>query len=375
LGALCDVLDQKRKPITKRDRTAGEYPYYGATGILDYVSGYLFDEPLVLVGEDGAKWAPGESTAFAVDGKCWVNNHAHVLRPHRDKVLDDWLIHFLNHSDLSRFVSGLTVPKLNQGRLREIPIPLAPISEQRRILDMLDEVLDKLGTANSNSERNRASTSALFESYLEGVFVQRAAGWRESPLGDLASFRNGINYTKNSRGDRVRIVGVRNFQKNFVVPLDDLDTVTLDGHLAEQDALRRDDILTVRSNGNIELIGRAMLVGEVGDQVSHSGFTIRIRVNRNEVLPRYVCYFLKSASTRRILTGGGTGTNIKSLNQVQLSELMIPFPPIALQKTIVTSLDNLSEEAHRLADVYTQKYAAIEGLRASLLDRAFTGQL
>ncbi|MBA3727326.1 MAG: hypothetical protein H0W86_13070, partial [Armatimonadetes bacterium] len=73
--------------------------------------------PLVLVGEDGAKWASGENTAFAVEGRCWVNNHAHVLRPLRDTVIDNWLIHYLNHSDLSDFVSGLTVPKLNQGNL------------------------------------------------------------------------------------------------------------------------------------------------------------------------------------------------------------------------------------------------------------------
>ena len=75
LGELCDVLDHKRKPITKRDREAGEYPYYGATGVLDRVAGYLFDEPLVLVGEDGAKWGSGENTAFAVEGRVWVNNH------------------------------------------------------------------------------------------------------------------------------------------------------------------------------------------------------------------------------------------------------------------------------------------------------------
>src|SRR5438552_1381307 len=94
LGDLCDVLDHRRKPITKRDRVVGRYPYYGATGVLDYVEGYLFDEKLVLVGEDGAKWASGENTAFMVDGKYWVNNHAHVLRPHRDRLLDSWLVYF-----------------------------------------------------------------------------------------------------------------------------------------------------------------------------------------------------------------------------------------------------------------------------------------
>ncbi len=106
LGSLCEILDSQRKPITKCDRKPGEYPYYGATGVQDYVDGYLFDEPLILVGEDGAKWASGDHTAFPIKGKCWVNNHAHVLRPHRHRLEDNWLIHFLVHSDLLSLFLG-----------------------------------------------------------------------------------------------------------------------------------------------------------------------------------------------------------------------------------------------------------------------------
>jgi len=137
LGSVCDILDSKRKPITKRDRVPGPYPYYGATGVLDYVEDYIFDEPLVLVGEDGAKWGAGENTAFAIEGKCWVNNHAHVIRPNRDVVMNSWIIYYLNAADLAPFISGLTVPKLNQGRLREVQIPLPSIEEQKRIVAIL----------------------------------------------------------------------------------------------------------------------------------------------------------------------------------------------------------------------------------------------
>ena len=86
LGDLCEVLDSRRQPVTKKNRRAGKYPYYGATGIVDYVDEFIFDEPLVLVGEDGAKWGSGEGTAFSVAGRCWVNNHAHVLRPVRKTI-------------------------------------------------------------------------------------------------------------------------------------------------------------------------------------------------------------------------------------------------------------------------------------------------
>jgi type I restriction enzyme S subunit len=198
LGELCDVLDSQRKPITKRDRTSGEFPYYGATGILDYVAGYIFSEKLVLIGEDGAKWGPGENSAFVANGRYWVNNHAHVIRPHRHKVLDEWIIYYLNYSDLSSFVSGLTVPKLNQGRLREIPIPLPPLPEQLRIVAVLDEAFAGLATATANAEKNLKNARELFDSYLNGTFRQKGRGWVEKTLGVFVNSREDRNLRNRS---------------------------------------------------------------------------------------------------------------------------------------------------------------------------------
>ena len=134
LGEIVEIFDSFRRPITKHDRKPGPYPYYGATGILDYVEGYLFDEPLVLIGEDGAKWGPGESSSFGVDGKVWVNNHAHVLRPRREHVMDTFLIEVLNQMDLTSYITGVTVPKLNQARMKSIEIPLPPLPVQKEIV-------------------------------------------------------------------------------------------------------------------------------------------------------------------------------------------------------------------------------------------------
>ena len=271
--------------------------------------------------------------------------------------------------------TGATFKELSGGKLKEVTIPLPPLPEQQRIVGILDETFEGIAAAKTNAEKNLQNARALFESHLQSVFTQHGPGWVEKPLGSFASFRNGINYTKDSKGERVKIVGVRNFQKHFSAPLDNLDTVTIDGQLSELDSLRQDDILTVRSNGNIELIGRCILVGEVTERLSHSGFTIRIRLSNGEVLPRYVCHFMKSASSRKLLTEGGTGTNIKSLNQGILSALAIPFPPISVQKVLVEKLKSLSEETQRLASLYERKLAALEELKKSLLHQAFTGQI
>lgn len=138
LGRLVEFLDYRRRPIVRANRKPGPYPYYGAAGIVDHIDRYLFDEPVVLVGEDGARWGPGERTAFAVTGKIWVNNHAHIVRPNRGLVLDRYLEEVLNAVDLKSYVTGLTVLKLTQGRLKRVRVPLPPLAVQRRIIAEID---------------------------------------------------------------------------------------------------------------------------------------------------------------------------------------------------------------------------------------------
>lgn len=133
----------------------------------------------MLVGEDGAKWGVGENTSFAVDGKCWVNNHAHVLRPNRSGLLDSWLIYYLNQSDLTPFITGLTVLKLNQGKLREIPIPLASLPEQKRIVAILDEVFAGIATAVATPRRTSpALANSLKATSIPSSPKKATAGWK-----------------------------------------------------------------------------------------------------------------------------------------------------------------------------------------------------
>jgi type I restriction enzyme M protein len=164
LGDLVDVLDSKRKPITKSDRIVGPYPYYGATGILDYVEGFLFDERLVLLGEDGAKWESGQNSAFIAEGKYWVNNHAHVFRPHREKLNDIYVVTLLNQMNLIPFITGVTVPKLNQERMRAIEIPLAPLQVQVELANEIEKERMQVDGAISLIEK--------YERKIQGVLAK-----------------------------------------------------------------------------------------------------------------------------------------------------------------------------------------------------------
>ena len=168
LGELTEVLDGKRKPISKEFRKPGPFPYFGACGVVDYVDSYLFDEPLVLVGEDGAKWGAGESTAFIVNEKCWVNNHAHVLRPNRDVIMDYWMMSWLNFRDLGEYVSGLTVPKLNQANLRAILIPVPPLVQQRKFVEILQASDVDIEALSNRIVSLRAQKRGLLQKLLTG---------------------------------------------------------------------------------------------------------------------------------------------------------------------------------------------------------------
>ncbi len=139
LGGLYENLDGKRKPVTKSDRTAGIYPYYGASGIVDYVEDFILDERLLLVSEDGANLlARSTPIAFSVDGKIWVNNHAHVLK-FESYSTQKFIEYYLNSIDISMYVTGAAQPKLNQQSLNRITIPLPPIDEQTIIVQKIEE--------------------------------------------------------------------------------------------------------------------------------------------------------------------------------------------------------------------------------------------
>ena len=134
LNQISENLDKKRVPITKSARQQGDIPYYGASGIVDYVADYLFDEDLLCISEDGANLlARTYPIAFSISGKTWVNNHAHVLR-FKHMASQKFVEFYINSIKLDDFVSGMAQPKLNQTMLNKIPIPFPPLAVQKDIV-------------------------------------------------------------------------------------------------------------------------------------------------------------------------------------------------------------------------------------------------
>lgn len=139
LGDICKNMDSKRKPVTKSDRSSGKYPYYGASGIVDYVDDYIFDDDYLLVSEDGANLlARSTPIAFSISGKTWVNNHAHILK-FENLETQKFVEHYLNSIDLKQYITGSAQPKLNQDNLNKIQIPLPPIEIQKQMVEEMEK--------------------------------------------------------------------------------------------------------------------------------------------------------------------------------------------------------------------------------------------
>ncbi len=170
LDEVCENLDSMRKPVTKKDREEGPYPYYGASGIVDYVADFIFDEDLLLVSEDGANLlARTYPIAFSISGKNWVNNHAHVLR-FDNFASQRFIEYYLNSIKLDPWVSGMAQPKLNQRNLNSIPVPFPSIADQEIIVNLLDLLKNDIESLTSAYKNKIKGLEELKKSILQKAF-------------------------------------------------------------------------------------------------------------------------------------------------------------------------------------------------------------
>ena len=171
LDQISENLDSKRQPITSGLRTSGKIPYYGASGIVDYVEDYIFDGDFLLISEDGANLlARNTPIAFSVSGKIWVNNHAHILkfRTYEERRFIEF---YLNKTDLTPYISGAAQPKLNKKNLNSIKIPIPPLEEQQRIVTILDKFDTLVNSISEGLPKEIALRRKQYEYYREKLLT------------------------------------------------------------------------------------------------------------------------------------------------------------------------------------------------------------
>ena len=190
LEDCCEILDSQRVPITGSDRTSGDYPYYGANGIQDYVDDFIFDDELVLLAEDGGNF--GSKTrpiAYRVSGKCWVNNHAHVLKPKAGLDVD-YLCYSLMFYDVGGMVNGATRQKLTQAAMRQMIIPKRSLDEQIEIVNIIKKVQGVIASRKEELEQLDLLIKARFVELFGDININDK-NWKYEPLGELCTIVRG----------------------------------------------------------------------------------------------------------------------------------------------------------------------------------------
>lgn len=223
LGAVAQVGAGNSAPQGDALFVEGVYPFFRTSdagrvrfGNIVESSDYLNDKGIkglrllpagtILFPKSGASTFLNHRVMMAVDG--YVSSHLATIVGDESKVDRRFLLYFLSTVSAQDLVQDHAYPSLNLPLISGIPILLPSLSEQQRIVAILDEAFAEIATAKANAEQNLLNARALFESYLNKVFTERGDGWQTVPFGEIAAFRNGINFTKSSRGTPIKILGV-----------------------------------------------------------------------------------------------------------------------------------------------------------------------
>ena len=345
----CEILDSQRVPIKGSERSAGEYPYYGANGIQDYVDDYIFDDELVLLAEDGGNF--GSKTrpiAYRVSGKCWVNNHAHVLKP-KSMIDVDYLCYSLMFYDTNGLVNGATRQKLTQATMRKMKIPKITLEEQLKIVEKLKKVQGVI-----TKKRKQ----------LEGLDILIKARFVEM-FGDPVS--NPFNY------DKVRLSQIADIKIGPFGSLLHKEDYIENGHPLVNPShivdskISVDNKLTISNEKYEELGAYKLQIGDVvmgrrGEMgrcavVLEDGLlcgtgSILIRPTQN-VIADFIQKIISFPSFKKTIEDMAVGQTMPNLNVPIVSNFEIIHPPVEVQKSyydFVTQVDKLKVEVQKSLD-------------------------
>lgn len=329
LADCVEFLDNLRKPITQEDREPGPYPYYGANGQQDSVAEFIFDEELLLLAEDGGHFGSADKDiAYLVSGKCWVNNHAHVLRAKPGTELR-YLYHAIRKFDVLPFISGSTRGKLTKGAAERIPILLPTIPEQRRIADILDRA-DAL-------KRKRQQALKLADDFLRATFLDMFGDlgrYSAVMLKDLAvedGIKCGPFGTQLQRSEfcseGVPLWGIKQLNKQFKKPTHEFVSKAKAQELSAYSIKPGDLVMTRKGD-----VGKCAIYPELlEDGVMHSDL-VRLRLNQEICDPYYLLFLLHhSAEFAKSLDSISQGAVMAGVNVTKLKSLSIRNAPIELQ--------------------------------------------
>ena len=380
-----ECLDSFRKPINASERAnrEGDIPYYGATGQVGWIDDFLTNEQLVLVGEDGAPFLDLiKDKAYIIEGKAWVNNHAHILRSRFGTVGNLFLMHYLNIFNYHDFVNGTTRLKLTQGSMDIMPVPVPPLSEQQRIVDRIESMFAKLDEAKQKAQDALDSFETRKSAILHKAFTgeltaqwrrEHSMGiesWEERTIVDLCSMIIDCPHSTPEWSDKGKICLRTTNIKDGYLDLSDVRYVT-------------DDIFDQRNRRAVPQAGDVLLTreGNIGD-VGVIPENVEICLGQRMMLLRpnkcqsaFLIYFFRNPKILTDIKAGTMGSTAPRMNIKDIKQLKIHCPNDKEQAEIVRILDDLLAKEQQAKEVAEGVLEQIDLIKKSVLARAFRGEL
>ena len=369
LGEVCEVLDSKRVPITAANRVSGQYPYYGANGVQDYVADYIFDDELVLLAEDGGNFGSKEKPiAYRVSGKCWVNNHAHVLKP--KAVIDvDYLCYSLMFYDVSGLVNGATRQKLTQSDMRKMEIPLRTMVEQKNIVCRLNKLTELISLRKQQLAKLDELVKARFVEMF-GNPIENTMNWPKKLLRDIttkigsgATPKGGRESYPNAGVSLIRSMNVYDGQFLYkdLAHLTDEQATQLNGVTVEAE-----DVLVNITGASVArscVVPKDVLPARVNQHVAI------VRCNRELLNPIFTNkMFINNEFKKALLSiGESGGATRQAITKKQLEELSVVVPPLSIQNEFFT----FSECVDQQKQTVQQSLDKLELMKKALMQEYF----
>jgi type I restriction enzyme S subunit len=376
LEDFAEILNHKRIPLSSMERETrhGIYPYYGASGIIDYVNDFIFDGEHVLISEDGENLKSRQTPiAFIANGKFWVNNHAHIIRGKKD-YLNRLIVYYFQNLDLNPYLTGAVQPKLNKATLTSIPIYL-PESELEQtaiaeVLSSLDDKIDLLHRQNKTLEQ-------LAETLFRQWFVEEAEeGWEEVSLSEFIKVKHGYAFKGSSivnEPTNFILVTPGNFRIGGGFKSDKFKYYS-DADFPEDYIFKTDDLIVTMTDLSVDgdTLGYAALVPEnIGNEI----YLHNQRVGKIEFIKpigKYFIYHLmKTADYQWYILSGASGTSIRHTSPTSICSYKFLKPP----DTRIVEFEDFSSDLEKKIKKNTIQIKTLTQLRDTLLPKLMSGEV
>jgi type I restriction enzyme S subunit len=348
----------------------GEYPVYGANGVIGRYDKFNHEESQLLITCRGATCG----SVNVSQPYSWITGNAMIVRPKDDAINLKFLDYlFRGGIDISTAITGAAQPQITRTNLEPIGFSYpSSLQEQHRIVAILDEAFDGIATAKANAEKNLQNARALFESHLQSVFTERGEGWVDSTIGECIRFIDyrGKTPVKTDRG--LRLITAKNVKMGYLQesPMEFVAPESYEAWMTRGIPRRGDVLFTTEA----PLANVAQL--NTDDKVVFAQRIIIMQPDASWLDSTFLKYLLLSQPVQHRIHGKGTGATVKGIKASLLKTIEISFPAsIDVQQAIVSKLDDLTLEVEHLESLHQQKLTALADLKKSLLHQAFSGQL